>query len=237
MLAATVPVDTRLGQLQFYTNSQRAYHYPWFFHTDEPDTLEWIEALPQGACLWDVGANIGAFSLYAALKPDVSVLAFEPSASSFAALTRNVEINRMDDRIAAYCVAFSRKTELNVLNMAQTEAGHSMHGFGTNQNAYDQTIDIQFRQAAIGFSMDDFIRTFSPPPPTHLKIDVDGIEADILRGAENTLKHSVVASVLIEIMGDMASPRNAEIISVMKDFGYDPQPKKSPNYRNVIFQK
>ena len=206
MLAAIVPVETKYGRLLFYINTQRAYHYPWFFHDDEPDTLEWIGSLPKGACLWDIGANIGAFSLYAALKPGVTVLAFEPSGSSFATLTKNIEINRMDDRISAYCMAFSKNTELNVLNMAQTESGHSMHGFGTDLNAYDETIDIQFRQAAIGFGIDDFVETFTPAQPTHLKIDVDGIEADILRGGENTIKNSAVRSVLVEIMGDMSSP-------------------------------
>jgi FkbM family methyltransferase len=236
-LAVNVPVDTRLGRLLFHVNSQRAYHYPWFFHEDEPDTLEWIDSFPPDACLWDIGANIGAFSMYAALKPETKVLAFEPSGSSFATLTKNIEVNGLDERVSAYCIAFSGITELNVLNMAQTEAGHSMHGFGTNLNAFEETIDTRFRQAAIGFAMDDFVKTFTPTLPTHLKIDVDGIEADILRGAENTLKEPSVQSVLVEIMGDPESPRNAEIIAIMTGFGYSARPKKSPQYRNVIFER
>lgn len=237
MLAVHVPVETKLGRLLFYINSQRAYHYPWFFHDDEPDTLEWLEALPEGACLWDIGANIGAFSLYAALKPKATVLAFEPAGSSFAALIKNIELNRMDDRIAAYCIAFSENTELNVLNMAQTEAGHSMHGFGTNLNAYEEKIDTRFRQAAIGYAIDDFVGTFAPPLPTHLKIDVDGIETDILRGGENTLKEPSVQSVVVELIGDLDNPRNSEIISLMSGFGFSARRKKSPDYRNVIFMR
>jgi FkbM family methyltransferase len=237
LLAANVPVETSRGRLLFFTNSQRAYHYPWFFHDDEPDTLAWIESFPENSCLWDIGANIGAFSLYAALKPETIVLAFEPSGSSFATLTKNIEINRMDDRVSAYCLAFAKNTELSVLNMAQTEAGHSMHGFGTNLNAYDETIDTQFRQAAIGYAIDDFVGNFAPTPPTHIKIDVDGIEADILRGGEITLKNPSVQSVLVEIIGDMNSPRNTEIISVMTGLGFTARPKASPAYRNVTFER
>ena len=235
--ATNIPVETNQGSLLFYTNTQRAHHYPCLFHEDEPDTLEWLDVLPENACLWDIGANIGAYSLYTALKPGTSVLAFEPSGSSFATLTKNIEINQMDNRISAYCMAFSKTTELNVLNMAETASGHSMHGFGTDVNVYDETIDTRFRQAAIGFAIDDFVRIFAPTTPTHVKIDVDGIEADILRGGENTLKKSSVKSVLVEIVGDLNSPRNTEIISVMTSFGFSAQTKKSPNFRNVVFEK
>lgn len=235
-LAAEVPVDTPHGQLLFYTATQRAYHYPWFFQTDEPETLAWIDGFEAGAVLWDIGANIGAFSLYAALRPGVSVVAFEPSASSYAAFTRNIEINRMDGRIAAYCLAFSGRTEINVLNMNQTGAGHSMHGFGTALNAYDEQIDVRFRQAAIGMAIDDFVAWFRPPPPTHIKIDVDGIEADILRGGARLMRSPGIRSVLVEVMGDPATPRNAEILGLMADLGYESLPKRSADDRNIVFR-
>ena len=35
--------------------------------------------MPDGSCFWDIGANVGLFSLYAALRPKIDVLAFEPS--------------------------------------------------------------------------------------------------------------------------------------------------------------
>jgi FkbM family methyltransferase len=236
-LAANIPVVTPRGRLSFYTSTQRACHYPWFFHSDEPDTLAWIDGFPDGACFWDVGANIGAFSLYAALSPALRVLAFEPSASSYGVLARNVEINAMDDRIAAYCLAFCERTRLDVLNMEQTGAGHSMHGFGTGINAFDAPIRTRFRQAAVGYSMDDFIATFQPPPPTHLKIDVDGIEAEILRGAGRTLALPGLVSVSVEIMGDPETPRNREILGLMTRAGFAPRPRTGPEGRNVIFER
>ncbi len=236
-LAENIPVDTTLGRLLFYTNTQRAYHYPWFFQEDEPETLRWIESFPAGSCFWDVGANIGTFSLYAALRPGVTVLAFEPSASSYGLFTKNIEINGMDDRIAAYCLAFCEQSGLNKLNMERTEAGHSMHGFGTTLNAYDSSIDVRFQQAAIGYSIDGFLDAFGPPPPNYLKIDVDGIESDIIRGAANVLKSPSLQSVLVEVMGDTTTPRNREIIDLMEGAGFVAQQKFSPDARNIVFER
>ncbi|MEC9021985.1 MAG: FkbM family methyltransferase [Pseudomonadota bacterium] len=236
-LAEKVEIETRLGRLFFYCNTLRAFHYPWLFHGDEPDTLAWIESLPPDACFWDIGANVGAFSLYAALMPGVKILSFEPAASSYAALIKNIEINGMDDRIAAYCLAFCESTQLNVLNMEQTEAGHSMHGFGTTVNAYDQSIEPQFRQASIGYSLDDFVRIFNPPSPTHLKLDVDGIEAEILRGGIETFQSSSLVSAIVEIMGELGSERNREILRLMDAYGFKPQPRFSPDSRNVVFER
>lgn len=236
-LAAVIPVETRHGQIKFFTNTQRGSHYPWFFHTDEPETLAWIDGFEPGACLWDIGANIGTFSLYAALKKDTRILGFEPSASSYAVFTKNIEINAMDDRIRAYCIAFSQKTGLDLLNMASTEAGHSMHGFGTDLNAFEEIIETKFRQAVPGYSMDDFLATFNPEPPTHIKLDVDGIEADILRGAGKVLGMPQLKSVLIEVMDDVTSPRNAEIIEVMRGNGFVGREKASVDVRNMVFER
>ena len=38
------------------------------FATKEPETLEWIDQLPQNSLLWDIGANVGLYTVYAALK-------------------------------------------------------------------------------------------------------------------------------------------------------------------------
>lgn len=237
LLLANHRVETERGRLIFDSNTRYGFRRAWQFPGTDPDTLGWLNALPDDGCYWDIGASIGAYSLYAALRPKLHVLAFEPSASSYAVLNRNIELNDMSDRIAAYCIAFSEKTNLDTLNMARTEAGVAMHGFGTEINHFDRIIDTRFRQGAVGFSIDGFMKIFSPRQPTHVKIDVDGIEADILRGGRNTLSAPSVKSMMVEIVKDLDSARNRQILTLMTELGFTARPKTSPEIKNVIFDR
>ena len=112
-----------------------------------------------------------------------------------------------------------------------------MHGFGAVANQFGEPIDVRFRQGAVGFSIDDFVATFSPPLPTHVKIDVDGIEAQILRGGRKTLAAPSVESMIVEIERDLESPHNREIMELMTGLGFVARPKASPDLRNVIFDR
>ena len=202
----------------------------------EPDTIAWIDDFPDSpVTFWDIGANVGAYSLYAALRPNVRVLAFEPAAASCRTLNENIEVNGMDGSVSAYSIAFGAKTEINTLNMSSTESGSSGNGFGVEFTQFEFAIDPIFRQGAVGFSMDDFVRLFSPPLPTHLKIDVDGLEPDILRGGRNTLSAPGVRSLIVEVEG--SGRRRQELVELMGELGFVPRPKGSPDFRNIVFDR
>src|SRR5262249_45367950 len=81
----------------------------------EADMIQWIDSFDDGAVFWDIGANVGVFSLYAGVRQRVSVLAFEPLAANFHVLTRNIQLNQLCDRVTAYCVALSEQTRLGTL--------------------------------------------------------------------------------------------------------------------------
>jgi hypothetical protein len=95
----------------------------------EPDTIQWIDRFEPSDVFWDVGANVGIFSLYAASRREVKVLAFEPSADNYMVLCRNVEINALE-RFVPYCIALTGNTELDVLNSPSRELGGALHQFG-----------------------------------------------------------------------------------------------------------
>ena len=236
-LSSNVPIITDKGRLFFHANSRRSFHRGWNIKTNEPDTLDWIDAFPDNACFWDIGANVGVFSLYTALNSKTAVLAFEPSGSTFSILNRNIELNKMSNQITAYCSAFSGSTRLDFLNMESMSPGNAMHGFGTEINQFDRPIMINFRQGTIGFSIDDFVDIFSPPLPTHIKVDVDGIEADIIRGGKKTLSSPTVQSIIVEIEQKLSRKRKTEIQELMIEIGFKARPQMSPKFRNVIFDK
>ena len=105
------PFVTEQAQIRFHASSRRGFDGGWSFGTSETDTLKWIDAMPEGSCFWDIGANIGVFSLCAAHGKKAHVLAFEPAGGSFFVLNTNIELNRMSDIITGYCMAFSDETK------------------------------------------------------------------------------------------------------------------------------
>lgn len=158
--------------------------------TKEPETIEWINTFKEGDVFWDIGANIGLYSLYAA-KKGARVIAFEPGAPNYLLLNRNIEINGLDKVVRAYCIAIGDRTWAPFLNMSSTEFGGSMSHFGI-------VVETHFRQGAIGYSVDNFIAQFNPPFPNNIKIDVDGIEEKIIMGANKTLLDKRLRSIQIE---------------------------------------
>jgi len=177
--------------------------------TKEPDMVRWLDGLGPEAVLWDIGANVGVFSLYAARRNGCRVLAFEPAAANFHVLVRNIILNDLSDRVSAYCVALAGKTGLGVLNLDSTAMGAALSQFGAAGDR-SRYMGANIRaQSMLGFTIDRFIELFVPPFPTHIKIDVDGLEPAIIEGATGTLRDPRLRSVMLELSLSNSEERNA----------------------------
>ena len=99
---------------RFYFNAQAipSHTRARQLHHREPDTLRWIESFEPGSVFWDIGSNIGVFSLYAAHVPGVRVVAFDPLADNFSTLNRNVTLNGLHDKVMVFCAAISAETKV-----------------------------------------------------------------------------------------------------------------------------
>lgn len=194
-------VDVPDGPLRFITPTPLLQARAHSALSKETDTIGWIERFASNDVFWDVGANVGVFSLYAALRRSVSVLAFEPSAANYMVLCRNIQINALSERIAPYCIALAADTTLGVLNLSSPEMGTALHQFGSqgDTSRYWAGGAGACAQGMIGYTIDDFIRQFQPPFPCHLKIDVDGLEWPILAGARRTLRDPRLRSIMAEL--------------------------------------
>ncbi len=72
------------------------------YYTKEPGTLEWIDNfdINNEIIFWDIGSNIGLFSIYASLKHKrIKVYSFEPSTNNLRTLSRNISINNLQEKI------------------------------------------------------------------------------------------------------------------------------------------
>ena len=196
-----VPIWTQktpFGDIRFFCPGVEVTWRAQGLLTKEPDTIDWINTFDEKDVFWDIGANDGEYSLYAALKK-VTVLSFEPAAGNYYVLNRNIEINKMDDDISALCIAFDDVTKTDVFFMSSTKLGAALNSFAEPVDYKGNQYTAVFKQAMMGFSIDEFIEKFNPPFPNHIKIDVDGTEDKIIKGAQTTLADKRLKSLLVEL--------------------------------------
>lgn len=172
----------------------------------EPFTVEWIESFEPGEVFYDVGANVGAYSLIAAKSSGHRVMtyAFEPSAPSYHDLCLNIAANGCDDVIVPMPFALLSETKLVPFAHRSLEPGSSEHtvGFGSRDD-----LAPLYRQKVPALTVDDAVQMLGIPPPTHMKIDTEATELDVIRGAIETLSSASWQSVLTEVeYGETSEP-------------------------------
>lgn len=170
------------------------------FSTKEPETLIWLDSLKPGSVLWDIGANVGLYSIYAAKKIDAKVYAFEPSVFNLELLARNIFINDLQHKIIIVPIALNDETGANLFKMSNTSWGGALSTFASDFDQNGNTLKSIFEYSTLSISMDEAVSSLGLLAPNYIKMDVDGIEHLILRGGYDVLKS--VDSVLIEINDD-----------------------------------
>jgi len=163
----------------------------------EPTTLTWIDQAAPNAVLWDIGANVGSYSIYAALTKQMSVIAFEPSPFNIEFLSRNIWLNGLESKITVFPNPLSDHATQACLSMKSIEWGNSGSTFGELYAEDGKPIEVEFEHRTIGFSMDQAMTWFGLAQPDYVKLDVDGIEGLILSGGSEVLKK--VESLLVEV--------------------------------------
>ena len=167
------------------------------FATKEPETLEWIESFNEDSIFWDIGANIGLYSIYAAKYNNAQVYAFEPSVFNLEFLAKNIYKNTLSEKVRIFPLALSNHPGFNLFKMNNPVWGGALSTFGEDYDQNGESFKATFEYTIAGVTADKIVELLSTPKPDYIKIDVDGIEHLILEGCENILK--TVNSVLIEI--------------------------------------
>jgi FkbM family methyltransferase len=167
------------------------------FASKEPETLEWIDSIPSSSILWDIGANVGLYSCYAAKSRNCLVYAFEPSIFNIELLARNIFQNGLTKNITIVPLPLSDKLAENTLNMTNTDWGGALSTFGETYGQDGKEMEKIFEFKTIGLTMLDAVNLLKIPQPDYIKIDVDGIEHLILKGGISVLEN--VKGVIIEI--------------------------------------
>jgi FkbM family methyltransferase len=138
------------------------------------------ERLKPGSVLYDVGANIGFYSLLAA-RQGAQVFAFEPDIQNAESLERHARLNSLGAKIEVIRAAAFSTTGFVALEPADSERGHGNAHVGTNRENTNPTVQVPCT------TLDDFAREHIVPDT--IKIDVEGSESNVLEGAEKLFTH------------------------------------------------
>ena len=95
--------------------------------TKEPETIKWINSFEKDEIFFDIGANIGVYSLWAAMYRSCRVFSFEPEASNYAILNENIQANNAHGNVLAFCMAISDITGIGQMSSFDPLAGKSGH--------------------------------------------------------------------------------------------------------------
>jgi FkbM family methyltransferase len=232
----TARIDTSHGPFYCRTGHGRLLWRAETFFTEEPQTIEWLDRLQPTDVLYDVGANVGMYSIYAAKFRKCKVYAFEPEAQNYALLLENIALNDLGGRCLPANIPLARTTQLGTLRVRYITKGGAYNAFRRGlgddtpmpesyQAAQNYEPHSGFDQVMMGCSIDDLVMTHGCSVPTHLKIDVDGIEPDIIAGAMETVKTGRLRSILVELNTKSAADR--EVPRQLAEFNFEIVSKRS----------
>jgi hypothetical protein len=106
---------------------------------------------------------------------------------------------------------------VDLLYLQGTDFGDAFCNFGSAIGIVGEPFEPRFKQGSVGFSLDELARSL--PFPSYLKIDVDGLERDIVLGGPKTLGDRRVRSAIIEL--DKGRPSLIrEVAEIMRGHGF-----------------
>jgi len=134
----------------------------------------------------DVGANIGSYTILAAAHVGAETMSFEPVPVTYSHLLNNIFINQVQERVTAFNIGIgSASGHMNFTSSLDT----------TNHVAKDADT------AVIMVRVESLDNVLSEKTPALIKIDVEGFETEVLKGAEKTLANEELKAIIIELNG------------------------------------
>lgn len=159
---------------------------------------------------FDVGANVGSYTLLAAGVCSSKVVSFEPIPATFNILKQNIELNRLHNFVQLENKGVGR--ENGTLHFTSTE--DTTNHIITNRSNTEDSIAVP------AVKLNEFLLY----EPVLLKIDVEGYETEVINGAEKILKNLSLKAIIIELNGseDSFGFDEAMIHQKLFDYGFRP---------------
>lgn len=169
-----------------------------------------LHSLKETDNFYDIGANVGSYTLLASGVKRCKSFCFEPIQSTFERLINNVNLNKIQHLVDARNIGIGDRNErISFTNDLNT----------TNRVCKDSSIDNTENVDVI--RLDD---NFKPSIPSIAKIDVEGFEDFVLKGGKNFFSSSNTIALIIELNGSgkIFNIEDDEIHKEILSFGFSP---------------
>jgi FkbM family methyltransferase len=226
-ISPVATVQTPHGPLLCKAGHGRLLWRAQTFYTEEPATIEWLDRLTPDDVYWDIGANIGLYAIYAAKFRGCRTLAFEPESQNYALLVENIVMNGVTGNCLPAIIAVSDRSEVSRLRVRYITKGGAFNMFQpasatgvpeSFQAAQKYERHQGFDQLVFGCTVDELVSKHGFPAPTCIKLDVDGLEPNIVAGAMQTIKSGSVRSILVEL--NRKSPADMAVPGILAQHGF-----------------
>lgn len=186
----------------------------------EPGTVEWInKEVNSGEIFYDIGANIGVFSIQAArrVEPRGKVYAFEPHTANFVRLVENIICNSLQDVVVSCNIPLHCSEGFVYFHYESITPGTSNSQLSYPIHDSDCRTPLIMSELKYATSIDRLIEGGRILPAHHVKIDIDGNELEVLQGMIDLLQSPQRPRTLqVELNGH----RNDEIVALLQGLGY-----------------
>lgn len=183
----------------------------WYCGLHEINDMAFVlHALRENEHFLDVGANIGSYTILAAAGSHARVTAVEPIPATFSMLEANIALNRLEQLVKALCVGLSDVKTLLRFSSSLDTVNHVL--------TPDESLPAI---EVLVTTLDDLIDNDCP---VIIKIDVEGHELPVLRGATRTLANSKLLAVVMETNGSGVRYgwSDEELVALMAGYGFTP---------------
>ena len=222
LLSVNVEITDNDRRYRFTCENLREYSRCVKMFIKEPGTCAWIKQyLTPGQVFYDIGANIGVYTVMAAFQTGTAgkVYAFEPHSGNFSRLLHNLQANNLMGIVHPLNIALNNAPGIFPFHHVDIGSGQSnsqLHASANHPEMEQPSVISEFKFAT---SVDDLIESHRFDKPDHVKIDVDGNELLILTGMKR-LFGSAGEPETVQV--EIHEGTEADIIDFMKGFDYVP---------------
>ncbi len=233
MIEIEVPslnASKKKNKIWFRTGHGRLYWRTRHTHDLEPETNEWIKSFNKSDVFYDIGANIGFYSLLASKFMRSKTYSFEPDLMNARLLYENIIRNNVSDLVTLIPIALSNKNYCANLFLSTLSYGDALHNLDSKNSIIKGGSAGNINIPA--FTLDSIVNQLEMKYPTKIKIDVDGIELKILQGASKVL--DAANEILVE--WELNSDTKEKITKILtnKSFNFQWESKIHNSYANTV---